>query len=159
MGVIVALDGKAIMLGVHLDESAPTYFQMLAERNRDRPEQFVGVGGEADAFAKIKQEKRVRLGLLAPRNILNGDVHAKQLAALVAPSMCLNPNVPAKQLAALVVHRIVATEGITTFFQTARNNALNFLINDGVTGINDASVMRFDSVCQFRHGVADRFAE
>src|SRR4030095_2450043 len=140
MGVIVALDGKAIMLGVPLDESAPTYFQMLAERNRDRPEQFVGVGGEADAFAKIKQEKRVRLGLLAPSNILNRHVHAKQLAALV-------------------VHRIVATEGITTFFQTARNNALNFLINDGVTGINDASVMRFDSVCQFRHGVADRFAE
>ena len=140
MGVIIALDGKAIMLGVHLDESAPAYFQMLAERNRDRPEQFVCVGGEADTFAKIEQEKRVRLCLLAPSNILNRYVHAKQLAALV-------------------VHRIVATEGITAFFQPARNNTLNFLINDGITGINHAPVMRFDSVCQFRHGVADRFAK
>ena len=83
MRVVVALHGKTIVLDIDLDKAAAARFQMFAEGNGNRPQQLVGIGGEANAFSKIKQEKRVSLCLFAPGNISNCDVYAQQLAIFV----------------------------------------------------------------------------
>ena len=53
---------------------------MFAESNGDRPQQLVGVGCEANAFAEIEQKQRVRFRLLAPGDVSDRDVDAEQLA-------------------------------------------------------------------------------
>ena len=73
--MVVALDGKLVTVRIDLHKTTPARFQVFAEGNGDRPQQFVGVGCEANPFAEIEQKQRVRFRLLTPRHVSDRDVY------------------------------------------------------------------------------------
>ena len=140
MRVVVALHGNTILLGVDFKKAAPADLEMLAERHRDGPKQFVGIRGEPNAFAEIQQKQRVGFGLFAPCDIANGDVHAEQLAGFG-------------------VDRIVAANTSGGDLEGVPDGRLDFLVDDRLTGVDDAAIMNFNVIREIWHGFAHGFAD
>src|SRR4026208_1468534 len=140
MRVVISLDGNTIVAGVDFKKATPAGLEMLAERPRDGPKQFVGIRPEPGAPPAPQQKERVGLGLLAPRDISNGDVHAEHLAGFG-------------------VNRIVTANTNAAILRTSPITDLNLLIDPRLTGVDHAAVMNFNAIGKFRHGFANRFAD
>src|SRR4029077_20211319 len=140
MRMVVALDGKPVAVRVDLYKATPARFQVFAESNSDRPQQFVGVGCEANPFAEIEQKQRVCFRLLAPSHVSDRDVYAQQLASVV-------------------VHWVITAQPVARFFSKNGMGALNLFVNDRLTRFNDAAVMSFDGIGELRHRLANGLAD
>ena len=157
VGMVIALDDQTVMFGVDFEKAAAARLEMLAESHGNGPKQLVGVGRKANAFTEIQEKKRIRFRLLAPGDIANRDVDAKELAALG-------------------MHRVVAAQANAAFLAVSLSGGWDFLIDHRLTRIDDPPIMALQVVgklgrrfadgladkklrratVDFRHGVVDR---
>ena len=131
VGMVIALDDQTVMFGVDFEKAAAARLEMLAESHGDGPKQLVGIGRKANAFTEIQEKKRIRFRLLAPGDIANRDVDAKELAALG-------------------MHRVVAAQTNAAFLAVSLGGGLDFLIDHRLTGIDDAPIMSSQGYRQAR---------